>query len=297
MRKAIALAILVLGLAFALTACGPPARTDLSTPPTPSVTASPSAPATTATNPTPTVAPIRDLADAEANANDPERMALLVAAHAHSGIADKTYRVWQLLAQGDVAVGDLQGASSAKRLLVVFQKDAGTWTVAVTDTFLDASEAKLKKAVPAVGAALAKKVDFVVPVKVDPFFAKSRAAMRMMSGASVIYAPTRLPEGFTASARSTDGSINIEYTKGAKRLTYFAWISGEYGEGERPKATFTGLRFGGLEATMDAAFFYRTDSSKRGPFLTAAGGSQVVSGLGVSPGMVAAVAASMVKVK
>jgi hypothetical protein len=93
-----------------------------------------------------------------------------------------------------------------------------------------------------------------------------------------------------------EGSSSVEYARGDARLTYFAWVSGDYGEGPTPTDVYTGLWFGDQSASMDSAFYYRTDDAREGSFLTAQGWNQVVCAVGITPGMVAAVAESMVRV-
>lgn len=253
--------------------------------------------------PTPVVSneglPIQVLTSKSGSASDTDRAALLAAAHKSSGITDSQYYVWQLLKQGSTAVGDFQGTSSAKRTLVVFEKRDGVWTVVSKVKYLDATESGVKDASAAISSKLAADIDYVVPVSVDEYYKANASAVRKLPTGGKMYAPTRLPEGFKkASSTNLDqGSSSVEYRNGAARFTVFAWISGEYGDDPGPKATSTGLRYGDMAATMDPSFNYRTDSSAKGPFLTAAGGNQAVSGLGVSPGMMAAVAESMVQVR
>lgn len=226
-----------------------------------------------------------------------ERDALLEAAHASAGISDKTFYVWQLYRQGDSAVGDLQGSKSAKRKLVVLERSDGQWRVIGSTKYLDATEAWLKGTSPAITAAMVGEVGFVVPVEVDAFYRRVAPTVREMSGGSArVWAPTRLPEGFKLAHTEDGGAASAEYVSGDRRITYFAWISGDYGEGETPEAAFTSLRFGPMSATMDGSFPYRTDSDQEGPFLTAKSWNQVVTGVGVTPGMVAAVAESMAEV-
>ena len=304
MRKVIAVAVLVLCIAIAGYGCVRVAQERASSNRPPSTPATDAVPAVSTAATAEPVAerkssneglPINDL-----TAPDPKSVArkeLLAIAHKSSGIPDKQYYVWQLLQQGTSAVGNLQGSESAEHMLVVFEQKNGVWTVLSSTKYLDAGEAGLKGVSPEITDALAERVDFVVPVEIDDFYLKSRSVLGQMDSGTPMYAPTRLPEGFAMTSSSNDGgSIGAEYTNGSKKLTCFAWISGEYGEGDTPKETYTRLRFDGKSATMDGSFYYRTNEGKKGPFLTAAGGYQVVSGLGASPGMVAAVAESMVVV-
>lgn len=243
--------------------------------------------------------PLEDLADKAKNPASGDRAAILDVARRATGIASSdSFYVWQLVKQGNTAVADVQASKSGKHLLVGLAKGQGGWQVVYQVRFLDASESGLAAAVPAMTSEFVNRVDFVSPVPIDDFYVRNRDAAKAQLGGAPLYAPTRLPKGFTLirSQGLDAGSLSAEYGFGKQRLSYAAWVSGDYGEGDQPKTTYTGLRFGGTSATMDGAFFYMGDSADRGPFLTADGGNQTVCGLGVSPGIVAAVAESMVPV-
>ncbi|MBN2848069.1 MAG: hypothetical protein JXP72_06420 [Coriobacteriia bacterium] len=247
--------------------------------------------------------PIRDIA--EAVTDDPDRAALLDAAHAATGITEDFY-VWQLYVQGTTAVGDLQGSVSGDRVLVALVRDGDGWTTAHEERFIDASEAALLEAVPAVSTELAERVEFVVPVEVDPFFsliADQLVANGREWGVEVmaVYAPTRLPEGFAIDEATNYEyqSAVVDYTQADRRLSYVIIIASDYGE-DAPDFGYTGLRFGDLPALMARSFNNAGlgDGMGQGPHLaTRAAGEHYVVGEGVSPGMVAAVAESMVRVK
>ena len=290
----------ICAIVFGLVGCTP-ARGGLSRTTGRSTPSTDTAPATLTVKPDPSSAnnglPLEDLADKAKNPASGDRAAILDAAHRATGIKDLFY-VWQLVKQGNTAVADVQASKSGAHLLVGLAKGPGGWQVVYQVRFLDASESGLVAAVPAMTSELVNQVDFVVPVPIDDFYVRNRDAAKAQLGGAPLYAPTRLPKGFTLirSQGLDAGSLSAEYGFGKQRLSYAAWVSGDYGEGDQPKTTYTGLRFGGTSATMDGAFFYQGDSTARGPFLTAEGGNQTVCGLGVSPGIVAAVAESMVPV-
>lgn len=242
---------------------------------------------------------IADISDKTQAGSNPDRAALLEAAHAATGLPGDFY-VWQLYTQGTTAVGDLQERASATRLLVVFERSGSAWSVAHQEPFLDASEQALLSAVPAVSSELAERVDFVVPVPVDAFYTANAAQLVSFAGEngvqSAMYAPTRLPEGFTLASTEADFTFSAEYTSGNARLLYYALIIGDYGE-DAPETIFDSLWFGDLPAQMDSSFPFLDGSAAEGPHLTATGNFQALCGSGVSPGMVAAVAQSMVRVE
>lgn len=250
--------------------------------------------------------PVQDISDKVAAGDSPDRKALLAVAHTATGIPDsEPFYVWQLYAQGSSAVGDLQGSTSGSRLLVAFENDGSGWKAVYQKKFIDASESELLASCPLVTDELAQRVDFVVPVEIDDFYLRERGILESASAemgsedAGTMYAPTRLPEGFVMAGSTSiaEGSSSVEYVRGDARLTYFAWISGDYGDQPTPEDIYTGLRFGDLPASMDSLFYYRTHGPEQGPFLTASGWYQVVCGVGITPGMVAAVAESMVRVR
>lgn len=249
--------------------------------------------------------PVQDISDKVAAGDSPDRKALLAVAHAATGIPDsEPFYVWQLYAQGSSAVGDLQGSTSGNRLLVAFENDGSGWKAVYQKKFIDASEAELVASCPMVTDELAQRVDFVVPIEIDDFYVQERGILESASAQmdsynpGSMYAPTRLPEDFAVvGTRSiSEGASSVEYARGDARLTYFAWMSGDYGDQPTPDDIYTSLRFGDLPASMDSAFYYRTDGPEQGPFLTARG-HHVVCAVGIMPGMVAAVAESMVRVK
>lgn len=248
--------------------------------------------------------PIQDIGDKVVAGDSPDRVALLTAAHSATGITEDFY-VWQLYVQGSSAVGDLQGSTSGNRLLVSFENDGSGWKAAYQKKFIDASEAELLTSSPLVTDELAQRVDFVVPVAIDDFYLSKRARLianaREMGETTAMYAPTRLPEGYTPNSETIDydylvedSVFKVEYRSGSSRLVYYPWLYGDYGE-EWPDATFGNLRFGDQVAIMDSSFYfydgYTTEG--QGPHLLT--GFQAVCGLEISPGMVAAVAESMVK--
>lgn len=249
--------------------------------------------------------PIQDISDKVAAGDSPDRKALLAVAHAATGIPDsEPFYVWQLYAQGSSAVGDLQGSTSGNRLLVAFENDGSGWKVVYQKKFIDASESELLASSSVITDDLAQWVDFVVPVEIDDFYVQERGILESASAEmdsynpGSMYAPTRLPEDFAmVGTRSiSEGASSVEYARGDARLTYFAWISGDYGDQPTPDDIYTSLRFGDLPASMDSAFYYRDSRPEQGPYLTARG-HHVVCAVGISPGMVAAVAESMVRVK
>jgi hypothetical protein len=274
-----------------------------------SATASATVDATQAAKGDPSLAneglPIEDLADKAKSSSQQDRTAIIETAHSATGIADLFY-VWQLVKQGDTAVADVQGSKSAKRVLVALQRKSGEWTAVYQVRYLDASRDALLKAAPSTTDALAARVEFVVPVPVNEFYVRNRSLVtdfaadaEMPDGLMVMRAPTRLPEGFvmgTPVADQDGGGIRAEYSNGARRLTYFPLTIGDFAEDDSPSYTYTALRFGGLEASMDRSFHYPFSSTETGPYLSAASGFQALSGLGVSPGQIAAVAESMVSV-
>ena len=246
--------------------------------------------------------PIVDVTDAAASASYPDRAALLDTAHAATGIVEDFY-VWQLYVQGTSAVGDLQGSSSGTRLLVVFERDGAGWKAVYQTEFLDASEDALLEAAPLVSPELAGRVDFVVPVAVDPFF--EGVADALVSGGRAngigdmgVYAPTRLPEGFTLSG--TEGAegayASARYSAGAAALEYTIITGSDYGD-VTPDATYTRLRFGDLRSEMDASFRFSEWVGEGVHLHTFDRGEHYLSARGISPGMVAAVAESMVRVR
>lgn len=245
--------------------------------------------------------PIVDLANKAAAGADPDRAALLQAAHQATGIMDDLY-VWQLYVQGTSAVGDVQGSTSAKRELVVFERADDGWKVVHHVRFIDASESALLSAAPAVTRELAEQVEFVVPVAVDPLFAKGAGPLIKNGKASgvsamAVYAPTRLPEGFALVGSHFDEySAEVRYAAGPKKLTYTIIVASDYGENQ-PRTVYSKLRFGDRTAFMDDRFDWG-DGPGPGPHLmTAACGEHYLQGAGISPGIVAAVAESMVRVK
>jgi hypothetical protein len=243
--------------------------------------------------------PIADLADKTTAGDNPDRAAILEVAHAQTGIADDFY-VWQLYVQGNTAVCDVQGSTSARRMLIALARDGGGWKAVYQVGFLDASEAALLKAAPSVTAELAERVDFVVPVEVDPFFG-SGADVLVSTGRSAgvsemaVYAPTRLPEGLTlAGTDNHEYSASAHYASGARRLSYIIIVASDYGE-QGPDVIYSNLRFGDIAAFMDNSFNWEGGS---GPHLmSGTRGEHYLQGTGISPGMVAAVAESMVRVK
>ena len=243
--------------------------------------------------------PIADISDKTTAGANADRPLLLEAAHAATGLPGDFY-VWQLYTQGTTAVGDLQERASATRLLVVFEHDGTAWSVVHQEPFLDASEAALLTAVPAVSTELAERVDFVVPVPVDAFYTANVANLASIAAASgvptAMYAPTRLPEGFTLASTEADYTITAEYRNGDARLLYYALIIGDYGE-DAPELIFDNLRFGDLPARMDSSFPFLDGTTAEGPHLTAGESFQALCGSDLSPGMVAAVAQSMVRVE
>lgn len=246
--------------------------------------------------------PIVDLANKTAAGDDADREALLSVAHSATGIAEDFY-VWQLLVQGTSAVGDLQGSASGERKLVAFERDGYAWRATYQVRFLDASEAALREASALVTAELAERVEFVVPVDVDPYFERVAAALVTGGRANGIadmgvYAPTRLPEGFALSGtEGAEGAFSAaRYSAGDKALEYTIITGSDYGE-VTPRATYTRLRFGDLRAEMDASFRFSEWVGEGVHLHTFERGEHYLSARGVSPGMVAAVAESMVRVR
>ena len=169
--------------------------------------------------------------------------------------------------------------------------------------FLDASEDALLAEAPSVSTELAERVDFVVPVEVDPYF-ESVASALVTGGRAMgfddmgVYAPTRLPEGFVLSG--TEGaegaSATARYSAGDAVLEYTIITGSDYGE-VTPTDDFTRLRFGDIGATMARSFLF-SQAVGDGPHLhTYDRGEHYLSARDVSPGMVAAVAESMVRVR
>lgn len=249
--------------------------------------------------------PVEDLTDKAKAGPNPTRADLLALAHSATGIADDFY-VWQLYRQGTSAVGDLQGSRSGKRTLVAFELTDGEWKAVYEHTFIDASRAALREAVPGVTAELADGLEFVVPVPTDFYSEVDLVRLyRAESGgytdeqvlSTLTYAPTRMPEGFAMRDRDFSGGTSyVEYAKGESVLIYYPLAIWDYQESDSPDKDYTNLRFGDRTATMDRS--YGAGREGVGPELISdRGGYQVISATNVSPGMVAAVAESMVRVK
>ena len=251
--------------------------------------------------------PVQDISDIVAAGDSPDRKALLAVAHTATGIPDsEPFYVWQLYLQGSSAVGDLQGSTSGNRLLVAFENDGSGWQAVYQKKFIDAGESELLASCPLVTDELAQRVDFVVPVTADPFYnsiADTLVRAGRAAGVSgmAVYAPTRLPEGFTlAQANNNDGySASVMYASGSARLEYVIIIASDYGD-ETPEFGYNNLSFGDLKANMARSFGNSRTSPDigTGPHLmTSQAGEHYMLGENISPGMVAAVAESMVRVR
>ena len=297
--------LLVLGLLFALVGCS--CTPDTAPEATPASESTAAAEATTPATPpaSPAAAneglPIVDISDKAKAGADPDRTALLDVAHAATGITDDFY-VWQLYVQGSTAVGDLQGSTSGKRVLVAFERSGQAWAAVHQVRFIDASEDALLAAAPSVTGELAERVDFVVPVAVDAVYTKGAGPL-VASGkaggvaAMAVYAPTRLPEGFALTAsRFDEYSAEVSYASGSRKLAYTIIVASDYGE-FHPEVIYDDLRFGDQTAFMDGSFDWSDDLGPGPHLMTGACGEHYLQGDGISPGMVAAVAESMVRVK
>lgn len=245
--------------------------------------------------------PVVNISDKTRAAGNPDRPVLLDAARKAAGLTGQFY-VWQLYIQGTTAVGDLQETKSATRTLFAFERDGAGWRVVHQKPFLDASEAELLESAPSITQGLAEYVDFVVPVPVNEFFVKNAPALRAFAaewGLSItMHAPTRLPEGFVLEDTIVrDQNMSAWYRNGSARIVVWPLIYGDYGE-KPPQAIFDNVRFGSEVAFMDSSYWLLSSDSfgEEGPMLLGPGGYQVVEGANVSPGMVAAVAQSMVRV-
>ena len=262
--------------------------------------------------------PIQDISLQTVAAEDPNGKALLSVAHAATGIPDdEPFYVWQLYVQGNSAVGDLQGSTSGRRLLVAFEHDGTAWNAVYQKKFIDASEAELQAACPSVTDELAQRVDFVVPVPVIDRYLWYRDEVAQLAdyvagaGAEVVmYAPTRLPEGFTLDSWDPSQLNNdaiypyfrVNYLRGEDQLVLTPFVvdevGGEYLEFDWD-SDYENLIFGPQTAVMDSDCVQGEfpgpgwdEQGPRGPVLMSA--YSYVQGTDVSPGMVAAVAESMV---
>ncbi len=228
-----------------------------------------------------------------------ERTALMDAARAYLGISNQ-FLVWQLFVHDDHAVADITPVGGGQRNLVSFVRENGRWQGQWHKRYIDASRDELLAASPSMSLRLANAAEFMVPIEVDPRYAQAgprleRAAWDTSLRARV-WAPTRMPEGYSVSGQVTFESSrqhHVQYSASGKGLIE-VWhgIMGDWGEMETNAFFTDDIRYGSHMGWLEDPLH---DMVVTGQYGNSSISSHVV-GEGASRGAVAAVAESMVQV-
>lgn len=248
---------------------------------------------------TPVVSPNEGLPIVTPDKGTPDRTALMDAARAATG-ATQQFLVWQLLAQGDVAVGDIQeffgeDSTPGARWLVVWERSDDGWKAVYHIPYLDASADPVRDSSDALTDSLVAAIEFVVPAEIpaDARTAATRAqstpSQSGWAGPYPVFAPSRLPEGMQfESAEIGDGVTLLYYADAAGR-----GISVAMGWGDCDIWSYELVSSGANWGSDDGTYARATDTEDKSCIHRHAEAAAEVGGTGLSEGMLRAVAMSM----